>query len=78
MSTVGPERGRHCGCTALTNERDVDATRRKRSALCGPAQAVLENPSVEILSCFLGEAQFGVSYTLKDVVVVLCCSKYAR
>ena len=71
MSTVGPERGRHCGCTALTNERDVYATRRKRSALCGPAQAVLEDPSIERVLLLLGEAQAGVSDALKNVVVVL-------
>lgn len=54
-----------------TDEGDIDAAWCEGPALGRPAQAVLEDPLVELVLRILGEAQIQVRDALQDVVVVL-------
>lgn len=55
----------------VTDEGDIDTTRRKRSTLGSPSQAVLQDPSIELSLGFVSKAEVGGCDTLQDVVVVL-------
>lgn len=59
-------------CIRPTDERDINTTRCQWATFRGPAQAVLEDPGIEIIFGVPGEAQVGRGHTLEDVVIVLC------
>ena len=63
---------------APTNEGNIDASWGKWATLRGPAQAVLQDPRVEAVLCFLGEAKVRGSDALQDVVVVFGGAEHAR
>ena len=66
------------GHLGVVDECNVHTAFREWTALGSPAKTVLEDPRIEVVPCLLGEAEAGVCNALEDVVVVLCCSKYAR
>lgn len=55
----------------LTDESDIAATGCKRTALGCPPKTILEDPGIEVVFLFFGQAKTWVSNTLQDVVVVL-------
>lgn len=62
----------------LTNDGDVDTTGCKRTTGDGPAQTILEDPSIELLLGLGGQTEVGGGDTLEDVVVVLGGPEYCR
>ena len=56
---------------SYTYERDIYTTGCERSAFCGPAEAILENPAIKILLCLVCKTKVWSSDALENVVVVL-------
>lgn len=62
----------------LTNEGNIHPAGCEGTALRSPSQTVLENPGVELIFSFLGQAKVRSGDALENVVVVLCCPEDAR
>lgn len=66
-----------CGVDIPTDKCNVHATRCKGSTFCGPSQAVLQNPSIEVVLGLLSKTKIRGSDALENVVVVLGGTEHA-
>lgn len=69
---------RKCIIKERTDESDINTTFGEGTALSGPSETVLENPSVESGFGLRSQPQVWIRNTLEDVVVVFRCPEDGR